>query len=188
MEATMAIEELKSGNKRFVQNVSKGIDMAAERSAVVSGQKPFAIIVSCSDSRVVPEYIFDQGIGKLFVVRVAGNILDNVAMGSVIYAAEHLHTKLIVILGHDSCGAVTATCQCVKENQKAGNEIDSIVSMIAESARKADFDLPRAIEENIRCVVEQVRKNKTLGHLIEKEGVKVVGANYSLSTGEVKFI
>jgi carbonic anhydrase len=155
---------------------------------VAKGQHPIAIIVGCSDSRVAPEIVFDQGLGDLFVVRVAGNVVDDHAIGSIEYAVEHLHASLIVVLGHDRCGAVQAAIS----GDDAPGHIQSLVESIrpaVEAAKSEPGDLlDNAINENVRRVVNQLQTSQPiLGQEVQEGHLQVVGARYLLDGGSVRF-
>ncbi len=162
---------------------------ARRRKELTKGQKPFAVVVGCSDSRIAPEIIFDQGLGDIFVVRVAGNIVDNVALGSIEYAVEHLGCKLVVVLGHGKCGAVTAAI----EGGEAPGHIEAVLKPIRPAIRKAqklDGDL---VDNAIRCNVDLVAKKiKTakpiLSEMVEKGEVEVIPAYYDINTGKVDIL
>ncbi len=187
-----AFSRLMDGNMRFVSGSLGQKDIGtARRNELVGGQHPFAIVVTCSDSRVAPEYIFDQGLGDIFVIRVAGNVLDPVALGSVEYAAEHLGSHLLVLMGHEKCGAVKAAVEATGEPE--GN-IGAILKKIMPAVNKAkggtqDEIINNAIRENVavshRSVLE---KSPLLKHLIEKGELKVVDAVYHLASGEVEIL
>ena len=185
----MSINKLIEGNKRYVSGkLIHQNQNAQRRTEVAKKQKPFAIILSCSDSRVPPEIIFDQGIGDLFVIRTAGNIVDNITIGSIEYAAEHLEVPLLVVLGHERCGAVEAT---VKGGNIKGH-IKSIVSNIARAVDKASSQkgdkLENSVIQNINNVVDELNHSKPiLEELIHEKKLKIVGARYDLDDGTVKF-
>lgn len=192
-----ALQKLMDGNKRYVEGQmvgSKGADAAA-RATVAKGQKPYATVLTCSDSRVPPELVFDEGLGQIFVVRLAGNIADKPALGSIEYAAEHLGSPLVVVLGHTRCGAVTAT---VDSKGKAEGNIGSIVKMIAPAAQKAMKDckgkdkgtvVEAAADNNVRNVAASVTKNSPImSHLVKEGKVKVVMAKYDLDDGKVNIM
>ena len=177
LSASSALERLKQGNKAYV-TASKGTgDISPEIRLATSrdGQKPYAVIVSCSDSRVIPEYVFSAGIGELFVVRVAGNVIDSHALGSIEYALEHLGCKLVVVLGHTLCGAVGAA---VKTNS-------GFVGMICEEIRNAIGTEVDAVKASVLNVKQSVAKIRKL--LSPAEGVQVVGALYRTDSGIVEF-
>jgi carbonic anhydrase len=182
MDATEALIKLKEGNARFVVGNASAKNLVSQRQTLVSGQKPFAIILTCSDSRVSPEHIFDASLGEIFVVRTAGNIADAIALGSIEYAAEHLGSQLLVIMGHESCGAVKAACGA----DHAPGNIDAIVKELQPAVSAGGKDVNRTIEENIKLVIANARKKSSALSHMEKEGkLKVVGAVYSLSSGNV---
>lgn len=186
--ADQAWEKLMDGNKRYVEAaLTHPNQTAARREELARTQKPFAVIVCCSDSRVPPEVVFDQGIGDLFVVRVAGNVVDDVGMGSIEYAAEHLGAPLVVVLGHERCGAVSAAV--------AGGEfhdhLKEIVAALRPAVEKAMSEqgdvLENAIRANIKMGVAQLQNSEPVLSKRVKEGkLKVVGARYDLDTGKVE--
>ncbi|MBM4136351.1 MAG: carbonic anhydrase [Nitrospira sp.] len=188
-----SLTKLMDGNKRFVSGNLAQKDLGdAKRKELAKGQKPFAIVLTCSDSRVAPELLFDQGLGDVFVVRVAGNVVDPIALGSIEYAAEHLNSPLLVILGHSKCGAVAATLEA--KGKPEGN-IGAIVSKIMPAAMAAkkkggshDEILETAIKENVKNVYKDVMKSKIINHLVHEGKLKVVAGEYSLATGEVETI
>ncbi|MEW6117612.1 MAG: carbonic anhydrase [Nitrospirota bacterium] len=189
-----AFTKLMDGNKRFVSGSLSSKDVGdAKRKELLKGQSPYAIVVACSDSRVAPEIIFDEGLGSIFVVRVAGNVLDPVALGSIEYAAEHLHSPLLVILGHEKCGAVAATLDA--KGKPEGN-IGAIVQKIMPAVKKAkakggtkDDILNNAIKENVMLSnAYMLKKSPVLKHLIESGALKVVTAVYHLGSGEVEIL
>jgi carbonic anhydrase len=186
-----SFNKIMEGNKRFVSGNLAQKDVGDNRRKDLSkGQSPFAIVVACSDSRVSPEIVFDQGLGELFVVRTAGNVLDPIALGSVEYAAEHLHAPLLILLGHDKCGAVVATMEA--KGKPEGN-IGAIVKKILPAVKKARMTggtqeeiLNKAIKENVLVQKTGMLKNSPLlKDLVEKGELKVVQAVYHLDTGEV---
>lgn len=182
-----ALATLMAGNKQYASAKLTHPNQTPERrTELVKGQHPFAVILSCSDSRVPPEVIFDQGLGDLFVVRVAGNVVDDIALGSIEYAAEHLGTPLIVVLGHEKCGAITATV----EGGKAPGHIDAVVRALKPAVEKVK-DQPgdkveNAAKANIGLVVEQLKTSRPiLAELVKNGKLKIVGARYDLDTGLV---
>jgi carbonic anhydrase len=200
ISAREALERLREGNRRFVSGV-QGRDIlagATRRNELPAGQEPFAIILGCSDSRVPAEIVFDQGLGDLFVIRVAGNIVASSQVGSVEFAAERFGTPLVVVLGHSQCGAVLATLEELmrpKENQS--RNLRSIVDRIrpaveglldTELAHNADALLRHAVRSNVRSSASHLRHGSdVLEQLIQSTGLLVVGAEYSLETGIVDF-
>ena len=200
ISASDALERLREGNRRFVAGEHTIDELASgiRRMAVVSGQRPIAAILGCSDSRVPVEVVFDQGFGDLFVIRVAGNIVAPSQVGSVEFAAERLGTRLVVVLGHTRCGAVTATLEDLQ--RPASNQswnMNSIVSRIRPSVEgllatdlKHDHErlIDQAVRANVRASVNQLRHGSdVLELLIRRDGLRVVGAEYSLETGIVDF-
>jgi len=200
ISASDALERLREGNRRFVAGEHTIDELASgiRRMAVVSGQRPIATILGCSDSRVPVEVVFDQGFGDLFVIRVAGNIVAPSQIGSVEFAAERLGTRLVVVLGHTRCGAVTATLEDLQ--RPAPNQswnLNSIVSRIRPSVEtllatelKNDHErlIEHAVRANVRASVNHLRHGSdVLELLIRRDGLRVVGAEYSLETGIVDF-
>ncbi len=188
-----ALKKLIDGNNRFVQSAQAQKDIGNNRrTELTKGQHPFAVILSCSDSRVPPEHIFDQGLGDIFVVRVAGNVADSIELGSVEYAAEHLGVPLILVLGHQSCGAVKAT---VDGGKPEGN-IESIVKKIAPAVKKAretvkekDKLLDAAILENTKSTAKTLtKKSSIIKHLVEEKKVKIAAGVYNMATGKVELV
>lgn len=184
--ADEALQILKDGNARFVTDTSILRNVNKERrDSLKDGQNPYAVIVSCSDSRVTPTTVFNAGLGEIFDVRIAGNVVDDDALGSIEYAVEHLNTPLVVVMGHQSCGAVTATYNEVVKNEKVEGNMESFVEKITPSVNK-NGTVDDAIHNNINAVVEEISKDDIVKHLIEQGKVKVVGAYYSLD-GNVTF-
>ncbi|MFA5353572.1 MAG: carbonic anhydrase [Thermodesulfovibrionales bacterium] len=192
-EADDSFQKLMEGNKRFVSGELHHWDVKEKRESLVRGQHPAAIVVACSDSREAPEILFDQDLGDLFVVRVAGNVLDPVSLGSIEYAAEHLHTPLLILLGHDSCGAVTAA---VDAKGKPEGNIGAIVKRIQPAVKKAKAAggdrheiIDHAVRANVTHSEEYMLKNSpVLKHLMEKGELRVVTAVYHLAGGEVELL
>jgi carbonic anhydrase len=200
ISAREALERLRDGNRRFVSGVPSGDTFASQtrRSELTSGQEPFAIVLGCSDSRVPAEIVFDQGLGDLFVIRVAGNIVAASQIGSVEFAAERFGTRLVVVLGHSRCGAVQATLEeLMRPGEKQSRNLMSIVDRIRPSVeallatglgRDAESLVRHAIRSNVRASTNHLRHgSEVLERLIQSDGLLVIGAEYSLSTGEVDF-
>jgi carbonic anhydrase len=200
ISARAALERLREGNRRFVSGArsSDALTSHARRSELAGGQEPFAIVLGCSDSRVPAELVFDQGLGDLFVIRVAGNIVASSQVGSVEFAAERFGTRLVVVLGHSQCGAVLATLEELQ--QPTGNQsrnLRSIVDRVRPSvepllATELRHDpealLRDAVRANVRFSASQLRHgSEVLEQLIQRDGLLVVGAEYSLETGVVEF-
>jgi len=195
-----ALTRLREGNVRFATNMrgSDAFVSHTRRIELASGQQPFAIILGCSDSRVPAEIVFDQGLGDLFVIRVAGNIVAPSQVGSVEFAAARYCTRLVVVMGHSQCGAILATIDELRtptENQS--RNLASIVDRVRPSVEQllatdlrhdADALVKAAVRANIRTSVDHLRHgSEVLEELIHKEGLLVVGAEYSLETGVVDF-
>ncbi|KAF1085676.1 Carbonic anhydrase [Sporotomaculum syntrophicum] len=181
------------GNKRFMQAKQANLDLGStKRTALLKGQKPFAAILSCSDSRVPPELIFDQGLGDLFIIRNAGNIIDPVSLGSIEYAIEHLQVPLLVVMGHQNCGAVTATV----EGGEATGSISAIVKRIAPAVEKAKAGknmskeelIEKSIKENIKATIRIIERSPILEHVLANGKLTIVGAEYHLVSGEVQWL
>lgn len=198
--AREALDRLKEGNRRFATETGgrNAMTSQAQRDAVAREQKPFAIILGCSDSRVPAEIVFDQGLGDLFVIRVAGNIVAPSQIGSIEYAAEQTGARLVVVLGHSNCGAIIATLDQLE--RPAGSRspnlhaiVDRIRPAVAELLDMRIGDdreslVQHAVRANIRASVDGLRDgSKILEQLIEKDGLVIVGAEYSLDTGIVEF-
>jgi carbonic anhydrase len=201
VSAQEALERLREGNRRFVADnrVSDAAASHIRRRALVEAQTPFAVILGCSDSRVPAEIVFDQGLGDLFVIRVAGNIVAPSQIGSVEFAAERYGTRLVVVLGHSKCGAILATVEELGRGSKEqSRHLRSIVDRIRPSVqaftgtaigRDPDALVHHAVRANIRMSANHLRHGSDiLEQLIENEGLMVVGAEYSLETGVVEFI
>ena len=188
--ADSALAELKSGNARHVEHRYQHPHQTADRERqLTSGQHPHAQILSCSDSRVPPELIFDQGLGDLFIVRVAGNVAADTELGSLEYGAEHLHIPLLVVLGHQHCGAVTAAV----DGSEAQGHIRALVNLLhpaVEKTRGLPGDaVENAVKANVEMVVKQLRTSTPiLAGLVSQGKVRVVGAVYSLDTGKVTWL
>ncbi|HTV96887.1 MAG TPA: carbonic anhydrase [Steroidobacteraceae bacterium] len=195
-----ALALLRDGNRRFVADVRSrdSLPSRARRIELAAGQEPFAAILGCSDSRVPVEIVFDQGLGDLFVIRVAGNIVAPSQIGSIEFAAEQFGTRLVVVLGHSNCGAVVTTLEQLqrpKENQS--RNLRSIVDLVRPSVEgllgtELKHDLPallrEAVRANIRASVSRLHHGSDIiEQLILKDGLLIVGAEYSLDSGEVHF-
>lgn len=192
----LSAEEAKNllieGNKRFVdENIGKK-DLSSERvkDLAENGQHPFAVVLTCGDSRVAPEELFDRGLGDIFTVRNAGNVVDAVTLGSIEYGAEHLGTPLVVVLGHSKCGAVDATIKGEDTSPNIG-EIAKHITPALERAKKATSDESKYHEltedENIIESINAIKESEVMKHLIEEGKVEVVGAKYDVKTGKVEF-
>jgi len=200
LQASEALHRLREGNRRYVSEVRSRpiVPGRALRRSLAAGQEPFAVILGCSDSRVPVEIVFDQGLGDLFVIRVAGNVVANSQIGSVEFAAERFGTRLVVVLGHSGCGAVRATLEEIESpaaNRSPGllSIVNRIRPAVAGALAREPGDGPeermrRAVRANVAASVDHLR----LGSQILKErsrdrGLLIVGAEYSLETGVVEF-
>ena len=189
--ADAVLTELKAGNKRHVTTNYKlnNHKTAARRAELAKGQHPGAIVLSCADSRVPPEIVFDQGLGDLFVVRVAGNIVEDSGLGSIEYAVSHLGPKLVVVLGHERCGAVDATLK----GGDAPGHIAALVKKI-QPAIESSKDMPgdkldNAVRINVRIAVDELKISQPiLSELAAQGKIKIVGARYDLDTGVVTWL
>jgi carbonic anhydrase len=195
-----ALTRLREGNARFVANQMRTLEHAheARRAELVSGQEPFAIVLGCSDSRVPAELVFDQGFGDLFVIRVAGNIVAPSQVGSVEFAAERFGTRLVVVMGHSQCGAITAALEELTHGTTSASVnlrsiVDRVrpsVATVLASSRGADPAslVGEAVRANVRASVNHLRHGSALlERLTEENGLLVVGAKYSLDSGVVDF-
>ena len=198
--AREALQRLRDGNRRFVDNnrSSESVITPRRRAELSTGQEPFAAILGCSDSRVPVEIVFDQGLGDLFVIRVAGNSVAPSQIGSVEFVADRFKTRLVVVLGHSSCGVIQATIE--KLSSPTGiwsRNVNSIVNRVRpsvegllETGLRHDYDalVHHAVRANVRASADHLRHgSQVIEELIQKEGLLVVGAEYSLETGVVDF-
>jgi carbonic anhydrase len=188
-----ALARLKAGNHRYVEGVTKRHNFVAERAALVLGQNPFAAILSCADSRVAPEYAFDTARGDLFVVRVAGNFVNTDNLASFEYAVAELKTPLILVLGHEACGAVKAAINAIKTGETLPGHLPDLVASLkpaVEAALHRPGDLlENATEENIRRNVAALKSaSPILSAAVADKSVAVVGGIYRLATGRVDMI
>jgi carbonic anhydrase len=199
ISAREALERLREGNRRFVADDRSRHSIASEarRRELAEGQAPFAIILGCADSRVPAEIVFDQGLGDLFVIRVAGNIVAPSQVGSVEFAAAQYGTRLVVVLGHSQCGAILATLEELKRpTESQSRNLRSIVDrvrpsvepLLAERGHDPAALVRDAVRANVRVSANQLRRgSEVLEELIERDGLVVIGAEYSLETGVVDF-
>lgn len=189
-----AIRRLLTGNARYVAGKSLHADeSAARRAELAKGQAPFAIILGCADSRVSPEILFDEGLGDLFVIRVAGNIVDDAGIGSMEYAVEHLGSPLIVVLGHERCGAVKATIETLEAGSAAPGRIGALVEELrpaVEAVKGQPGDkVENAVRENVRRLVAELSSLEPFFKARVAEGkLQVVGMRYDLDTGVMEMI
>ena len=200
MTALEALAKLKEGNGRFVVNVRgiESIQSTLRRAELAAVQKPFAVVLGCSDSRVPAELVFDQGLGDLFVIRVAGNIVAPSQLGSIEFAVERFGVSLVVVLGHSKCGAIDATLDVVRAHPKASASLSSIVERIRPALEPLVDSNPNASREslisaavhaNVLASVSHVRHGTAvIEDLVLANKLTVVGAEYDLETGKVAFI
>lgn len=188
--ADQSLRMLQEGNERYAAGrLSYPNQNAARRAEVAAGQHPIAAVPSCADSRVPPELIFDCGLGDLLVVRVAGNIADNAIAGSLEYAVEHLHVSLIVVLGHQKCGAVSAAVQGGSPKTHIDSLIDAINPAVAAVKGKTGDIIDNAIRANVMRVVDQLKADPPILTKELREGkLKIVGGVYSLDTGRMTLL
>ena len=187
--ARAALGRLKVGNERFVKNASAPVSLSlVTRQALTTGQAPFAMVLSCADSRVPPEYIFNAGLGELFVIRAAGEVVDKSIAASLEYGAEHLHIPLLVVMGHESCGAVKAA---VEQAQLAGPNLTYLVKAIQKGTTRPGSETAEIRSAILANVEQQINDalaaSEILRHAVETGGLQVVGAYYELGTGRVTF-
>jgi carbonic anhydrase len=199
ISAAQGLERLRDGNRRFVAGElsSDALASPARRHAVAGDQHPFAIVLGCSDSRVPAEIVFDQGLGDLFVIRVAGNVVAPSQIGSVEFAAEYFGTRLVVVLGHSRCGAVLATIDSLtRQEPHPSRNLRSIVDRVRPAVEPLldgggatdDALVRRAVRANVRASANQLRHgSEVLEQLVQQGELLIVGAEYSLETGEVDF-
>ena len=184
MSAAKAVEKLKEGNEKYLETLTGMGDVSKESRmrTYLHGQHPYAIVVTCSDSRVIPESIFSAGIGDLFVIRLAGNVIDDHQLGSIEYAAGHLGCRLIVILGHTHCGAVDAAMN---------SDPEGYIKFITDEIKRAigdEKDERKACEKNVWQSIQMIEHSLEIHHLEDEIGLRVVGAMYDIETGKVEFM
>ncbi len=189
MPALAAVQKLKDGNARFVSVNMKHPNISTDRRIqITETQHPFAVIVSCSDSRVPPEIIFDQGLGDLFVIRNAGNVLDEHILGSIEYAVHHLGVNLVVVLGHGSCGAVGAAMSDEKESPEIESIKKSIEPAITLCKKENHYSYEEVIKAHAKMDVDNILKDKDVANDAKSRGVLILPAFYDLKTGKVEFL
>jgi carbonic anhydrase len=188
-----ALDRLMKGNGRYVDGVSKRHDFRHEREALAKGQNPFAGILSCADSRIAPEYAFDTGRGDLFVCRVAGNFANEDTIASFEYAIHVLNTPLLMVLGHEACGAVDAAIASIRDNSTLPGHLPSLVEALSPAVREAmkqsGSELGNAIRQNVVLNVEKLKTaTPIISKAVEDGKVKIVGGIYSLGNGRVELL
>ncbi len=183
----LAPSSLEDGNRIFIGNK----EYQALRKELTKGQHPRTIVLTCSDSRVAPEILFTKTLGELFVVRNAGNVIDSVALGSIEYAAEHLHSSVLLVLGHTKCGAVTAACSGRTESPYINSIISNIEPAVAEAKhnhKSGDELIESAAIENVQLQIRNVMKSKIIEELVDSGKLKIMGGIYNISSGKVEIL
>ena len=195
MDGPEALRRLRDGNARFTRGrVNDFHEDRDWRMQLLTAQHPFAIILGCSDSRVPPEMVFDQGFGDLFTIRVAGNVIAEDVVGSIEYAAAHLHSPLLVVLGHEGCGAVTAALEAKAGKKPEDESIQNLVELIEPGIRDVDStlapqdQLKRAVEANVRWSLRQLNESPHAPPALKENRVLLTGAVYELESGEVHWL
>ena len=188
----LALQQLMEGNLRYAEgNASHPHQSPERRAELISGQQPFAVILGCSDSRIPPELIFDQGLGDVFVIRTAGEVVDNASLASIEYAVDHLGVPLVMVLGHDSCGAVTAAVQGGEAEGHLGSLMDFIrpaVEQAREAGEGSDL-LNGSIDNNVFNIVEALKSSQpVLSEKVEAGELMILGARYRLDSGLVEIL
>jgi carbonic anhydrase len=193
--ASEALALLQKGNERFVAGSPRhGHESVDRRKELIAEQHPFATVLGCSDSRVPPELLFDQGFGDLFVVRVAGNVVATDDLGSIEYAVDHLHTPLLLVLGHEGCGAVTAALEPETLRNKEAKDIQELLALILPGLKGIDPKLSpservsRGVESNVRWSMKQLQNSPDLREKIAGGHLRIVGGVYELETGKVRLL
>jgi len=191
--ADEALQRLLKGNQRYVAHKSTDVNESESRRVeLAQGQKPFATIFSCVDSRVPPELVFDRGLGDLFVIRTAGQVIDNAVLGSLEYGVAELHIPLLLVLGHEKCGAVKATIETLESHATAAAEINWLVEGIRPAVEKVKDQggdvLDNAVKANVELIVERLQAAPILSEAVAKGELKIVGGRYDLDTGVVEII
>jgi len=188
----LALQQLMEGNLRYAEgNASHPHQSLERRAELISGQQPFAVILGCSDSRIPPELIFDQGLGDVFVIRTAGEVVDNASLASIEYAVDHLGVPLVMVLGHDSCGAVTAAVQGGEAEGHLGSLMDFIrpaVEQAREAGEGSDL-LNGSIDNNVFNIVEALKSSQpVLSEKVDAGELMILGARYRLDSGLVEIL
>jgi carbonic anhydrase len=196
VDADRALKLLMEGNERFIAGHRLSRDEPGRRTELAKSQHPIAVVVSCSDSRVPPEIVFDQTLGDLFDVRTAGHVVGDLELGSIEYAAEHLHTPLILVLGHQRCGAVTAAVSAAGADHASGQDeghitaiVKAIGPAVAQTKSQPGDAVENAMRANVRETVQRLRSSDPiLSHLVHEGKLKVVGGRYDLDSGKVEIL
>jgi carbonic anhydrase len=189
IDGTQALRRLLDGNQRYVDGKATCTNQSKDRRAeLANGQHPFAAILGCSDSRVPPEIVFDRGLGDLFVVRLAGNVADTVAIESIDYAVKHLGTRLVIVLGHDRCGAVTAAVKGHEEPGDVGPMLAELRPAVTATKHTPGDPVANAIRANVELTVDKLKNSKPLRAMVQSRELKIAGAIYRLDTGKVELL
>jgi carbonic anhydrase len=195
IDAVAALKLLQEGNARFIVNKPRHPhESSVWRQSLEQGQEPFAVVLGCSDSRVPPDLVFDQGFGDLFTVRVAGNVVDTDVIASIEYAIDHLDTSLIVVMGHTNCGAVTATLDHLTNAEGEPAEVVSLLYQIEPAVIGISDELPRekrvnlAVRRNVELAVRRLSRVPDLRRSVMAGKIKIAGAVYDMHTGKVEFL
>jgi carbonic anhydrase len=195
LTADQALARLKRGNKRFLAGKAKFPTVQKEVLAdLARGQRPYATVLGCSDSRVPPELLFDASFGELFIIRVAGNVLGPTITGTLQYASAHLHTPLFVVMGHEGCGAVEAAVACKWKGTRQRSRIQTLLENILPALDGIDGKLPHdelmqlAVEANVRWTLKALKKSPEGGAKLAAGTIRLVGAVYEIGTGRVRFL
>lgn len=185
-----ALKTLHAGNQRYVSHkLVHPHQTRLLRHRLVSGQHPVAAVLSCADSRVPPELVFDQGLGDLFTVRVAGNVVDDAILGSLEYAVEHLHVPIIIVLGHSGCGAVQATIDGGEPNTHIESLVKAIRPAVEQASHESGVLIDNAVRDNVQLAVKQLQQSNPILALMVNQGrLKILGAVYNLDTGVVTYL
>lgn len=185
MNSQEALNQLLDGNKRYMKGKLAEKNVGSAREATKNGQHPIVTVLTCSDSRVCPEFIFDANVGEVFVIRNAGNVIEEVALGSIEYGVEHLHTPLLIVMGHEKCGAITAACK----GSKCPRNIQAIMDKINSSANKCHGDVEKTVEENMKCMIDSIRSNSDIiSHLEKSRKLMIVKMKYYFEDGRAEIL
>lgn len=186
-----ALGLLLDGNRRYTHNAPHLDESPERRAEVARGQHPYAMILGCVDSRVPPELVFDSGLGELFVVRTAGHVLDHAVLGSLEFGVEALKIPLLVVLGHDRCGAVKSTLEALEKHMHAHEDIDWLVEHIKPAFEVSQHEqnlLDATIKAHVQITVRELQQTPILREAVQQGKLKIVGAFYNLDSGKVKLI
>ena len=189
MSAARALQLLLDGNQRFIAGKMDHPDQSPDRREhVAKGQHPFASVLSCSDSRVPPEVIFDQGLGDLFVVRVAGNVATPITIQSLDYSVKHLGVRVVMILGHTECGAVKAAILGHDEDGDVGPLLTELRPAVADSKGQPGDPVANAVRENVKLVMQKLQESPELSEMVKSGELKIIGGVYDLQTGKIEML